>query len=109
MDQHVLFSVPFRSPMDVADIAYLRSELGMTTNLHPKHPAVRPPLASARLDFDCGLFLTRAGANAWALECRTWGEPAAAIVRGWQLHAAYAAQQLDRGSLKIAADAHGDA
>ncbi|MQA76330.1 MAG: hypothetical protein GEU88_18720 [Solirubrobacterales bacterium] len=94
--RRTLFSVPFHSAMGDADIAHLRAELGMTTHFHPKHPAVVPALGVVRLDFHSGLFLVRGeGDGEWSLECRTWGEPFPAVVRGWQLHAAYAARALD--------------
>lgn len=94
--RRTLFNVPFHSAMSDADIARLRAELGMETHFHPKHPAVVPPLGFVRLDFYSGLYLVRAdGDGDWALECRTWGQPAPGIVHEWHLHAAYAARLLD--------------
>ena len=91
-----LFSVPFRSRMNGAEIAHLRAEAGMTTHFHPKHPAVAPPLGFAPLDSDSGLYLTRVGEpDRWALEGRTWGEPDREIAERWRRHALYVAHGLD--------------
>lgn len=91
-----LFRIPFRSAMDDEDAHRLRGAMGVTLHLHPKHPAVVPPLGVARLDFHSGLFLVRGeDEREWALECRTWGDPAAEVVRGWRLEAILAARRLD--------------
>jgi hypothetical protein len=47
----VLFRVPFHSLTSDADAARLRGALDMALALQPKHPAVRPPLGVARLDW----------------------------------------------------------
>lgn len=94
----VLFRVPFDSAMSDADADRLRGALDMALCLHPKHPAVRPPLGVARLDFHSGLFLVHGESeHEWALEGRTCGEPADEVARGWELEAILAAGRLDPG------------
>lgn len=88
------FSLPFQSAMSEADRALLRSQLGMTTHSHPKHPAVDPPLGFAPLDADSGLYLVGRG-NSWAIECRTWGRPSGEQVSRWYLMTTHVIAQLD--------------
>lgn len=90
----VRFSLPFRSAMSEAERALLRSQLGMTTHSHPKHPAVDPPLGFAPLDAGSGLYLVGQGSS-WAIECRTWGCPSDEQVRRWYLMATHVIGQLD--------------
>lgn len=92
----VLFSVPFRSAMTNADVERLNRGLDMATHLQPKLRQGPAGPAVKRLDFSSGLFLSRgAEDDAWALEGRTWGTPAASAVRRWHVLAADAARELD--------------
>lgn len=96
MSARVLFQVPFESEMSDADAERLRVALEMTLSLEVKHPAARPPLGVARLDFHSGLFLVRGDRERrWALECRTWGDPPSEAVEGWRLEAILAASRVD--------------
>lgn len=93
-----LFRVPFRSAMRDEDANLLRRALDMAVHLHPKHPAVVPPLGSVPLSLDTGLYLVRGEGEAeWALECRSWGDPPAEVVRLWLGQAILGARRLDRG------------
>jgi hypothetical protein len=90
-----LFRIRFASAMSDEDADRLRDALDMALHLHPKHPAVRPPLGVAPLPFG-GLFLVRGeGEREWALEGRTWASPSAAAVREAELEAILAARRLD--------------
>jgi hypothetical protein len=92
-----LFRVPFRSAMHDEDANPLRKALDMAVHLHPKHPAVVPPLGSVPLSLDTGLYLVHGEGEAeWALECRSWGDPPAEVVRLWLGQAILAARRLDR-------------
>ena len=92
----VLFRVAFDSAMSDGDADRLRGALDMALSLHPKHPAVRPPLGVVRLDFHSGLFLVHGESEReWALECRTWGDPSSEVVREWRLEAILAARRVD--------------
>lgn len=55
-----LFRIQFQSAIRDEEAHRLRGALDMALHLHPKHPAVTPPLGVARLDFHSGLFLVRA-------------------------------------------------
>lgn len=82
--------------MSDEDADRLRRALDMALCLHPKHPAVTPPLGVVRLDFHSGLFLVRGEReHEWALECRTWGHPSADQVARWRLEAILAARSVD--------------
>ena len=90
-----LFRVPFASAMSDGDAQRLQEVLDMTLHLHPKHPAIRPPLGVTPLSFG-GLFLVRGeGEDQWALECRAWTDPAPESVRACRLDAVLAARRLD--------------
>lgn len=92
----VLFEVPFTSEMTDADLARLAQPLDLSAHMYPK---LRPDANSpgvVRLDHFSGLFLERGdSAGQWALEARTWGDPAAETVHEWHLLAIDAARVLD--------------
>ena len=90
-----LFQVRFKSAMTDEDAKQLQDALDMTTHLHPKHPAIAPPLGFAPLPFG-GLYLVRGeGEREWALEGRAWTIPEPAAVREAELEAISAARRLD--------------
>jgi hypothetical protein len=90
-----LFRIRFESAMSDEDADRMRDALDMALHLHPKHPAIRPPLGVAPLPFG-GLFLVRGeDEREWALEGRTWANPSAAAVRESELEAILAARRLD--------------
>lgn len=92
-----LFRVPFRSAMGDEEAGRLRRALDIALHLHPKHPAVAPPVGVAPLSLDSSLYLVRGhGEEEWALEGRTWGDPGPELVRLWLGEATLAARRLDR-------------
>ena len=94
--QVTLFSVPFKSPMDDADLARLRRVLDLVTYMSPKPGVSGASPGVAQLDFWSGLFLEPgAGADEWVLEGRTWGDPPDSVIHEWHVRAALAARELD--------------
>jgi hypothetical protein len=90
-----VFRIPLKSDMNDEDSKRLQDALDMTLHLHPKHPAVSPPLGVAPLPFG-GLYLVRGeGEREWALEGRAWSNPSPAAVRQAELEARLAARRVD--------------
>jgi hypothetical protein len=91
-----LFSVPFRSPMTIADLGQLQHNLDLTTYITPKPGVSGGQPGVVPLDFWSGLFLQRGASDAeWVLEGRTWGHPPEEVVHEWYVRTALAARQLD--------------
>jgi hypothetical protein len=87
------FAITFRAEMGSAQVARLSSELGLTFHSNPKLNL--PFVAFVRLSFDSGLYLLREQGDRWRLECRTYGRPTEALIRGWRLHAEWVVDQID--------------
>lgn len=94
----VVFEVRFRSSMNGLGLELLRRQLAMTSHVEHKLPVDPNSPAHAQLDQSTSLLLEHGqDDDDWVLQARTWGEPSACTVHGWEVCVTQVAHQLDPG------------